>query len=141
MSQKSRLDIVTKAVEQVNSKYYGSEAPERKMEIKNVICKELEEKGSIQVEEIKEKVFSDSPEMQEDFEKKLEKYHMEKEVVQPKSERTIKKFQKQHLTTDTGIEITIPMEEYRNPDRVEFITNADGTISVLIKNIGHLDSR
>ena len=33
------------------------------------------------------------------------------------------------------------MEEYQNPDRVEFITNPDGTISVLIKNIGHLMSK
>ena len=39
---------------------------------------------------------------------KLEKYNMEKEVVRPKSEATIKKFQKQHLTTDTGIEISVP---------------------------------
>ena len=72
---------------------------------------------------------------------KLEKYNMEKEVVRPKSEATIKKFQKQHLTTDTGIEITIPMEEYKDPEKVEFITNPDGTISVLIKNIGHLSTR
>ena len=63
------------------------------------------------------------------------------ETVEPKSEQTIRKFQKQKLTTDTGIEITIPMEEYRNPDHVEFITNMDGTISVLIKNIGLLNSR
>ena len=72
---------------------------------------------------------------------KLEKYNMEKEVVRPKSEATIKKFQKQPLTTDTGIEITIPMEEYKDPEKVEFITNPDGTISVLIKNIGHLSTR
>ena len=58
-----------------------------------------------------------------------------------KNEQTIKKFQKQKLYTDTGIEITIPMEEYRNPDHVEFITNMDGTISVLIKNIGMLSSK
>ena len=75
------------------------------------------------------------------LEEKLEKYNMEKEVVRPKSEATIKKFQKQHLTTDTGIEITIPMEEYKDPEKVEFITNPDGTISVLIKNIGHLSTR
>ena len=61
--------------------------------------------------------------------------------MEPKSEQTIRKFQKQKLTTDTGIEITIPMEEYRTPDHVEFITNMDGTISVLIKNIGLLNSR
>ena len=71
----------------------------------------------------------------------MEKYHMEKETVTPKSEKTIKKFEKQRITTDSGIEITIPMEEYRNPDKVEFITNPDGTISVLIKNIGKLNPR
>lgn len=141
MSQKTRLDIVTRAVEQVNKKYYGDQDTERKMEIKKAIYEELEETGTLAVEAVKEKVFKDSPQMQADLEEKLEKYNMAKEVVQPKSEATIKKFAKQHLTTDTGIEITIPMEEYKDPDKVEFITNEDGTISVLIKNIGHLSSR
>ena len=119
----------------------GDEAPERRMEIKNVLCTELEEAGEIKVATIKEKIFPDSPEMQVELDEKLDKYNMSYETVQPKSEQTIKKFQKQHLTTDTGIEISIPMEEYRNPDHVEFITNEDGTISVLIKNIGQLISR
>lgn len=141
MSQKTRLDIVTRAVEQINKKYYGDQDTERKMEIKKAIYEELEETGTLAVEAVKEKVFKDSPQMQADLEEKLEKYNMAKEVVQPKSEATIKKFAKQHLTTDTGIEITIPMEEYKDPDKVEFITNEDGTISVLIKNIGHLSSR
>ena len=120
MSQKTKLDIVTKAVEQVNKKYYGDEDTRRKMEVKQAIYDELEEKGSLEVEAVKEKVFKDSPQMQADLEEKLEKYNMEKEVVRPKSEATIKKFQKQHLTTDTGIEITIPMEEYKDPEKVEF---------------------
>ena len=141
MSQKTRLDIVTRAVEQVNKKYYGDEDTERKMEIKKAIYEELEETGTLAVEAVKEKVFKNSPEMQADLDEKLEKYNMVKEVVEPKSEATIKKFQKQHLTTDTGIEITIPMEEYKDPNKVEFITNEDGTISVLIKNIGHLSSK
>ncbi|MDO4292535.1 MAG: nucleoid-associated protein [Eubacteriales bacterium] len=141
LSQKSKLDIVTRAVEQVNKKYYGDEDARRKMEVKQAIYEELEEKGSLAVEDVKEKVFKDSPEMQADLEEKLEKYNLEKEVVQPKSEAVLKKFQKQHLTTDTGIEITIPMEEYRDPDKVEFITNPDGTISVLIKNIGRLSTK
>lgn len=141
LSQKSKLDIVTRAVEQVSKKYYGEEDAEKKMEIKNVICQELEEEGTLRVEAIREKAFPHSPEMQSDFDEKLEKYNMTYEVVAPKNEQTIKKFQKQHLTTDTGIEISIPMEEYRNPDHVEFITNSDGTISVLIKNIGILSTR
>lgn len=79
--------------------------------------------------------------MQSEFDDKMEKYHLSYDTIEPKNEQTIKKFQKQHLTTDTGIEISIPMEEYKNPDHVEFITNEDGTISVWIKNIGQLVSR
>ena len=141
MSQKAKLNVVTKAVEQVNRKYYGDEDTERWMEIKNVIYKELEEEGGLRVEAVKEKVFADSPQMQADLDEKLEKYNMAGDVVAPKSEQTLRKFQKQHILTDTGIEITIPMEEYENPDRVEFLTNPDGTISVLIKNVGKLSAK
>ncbi len=141
LSQKSKLDIVTKAVDQVARKYYGEEDAEKKMEIKNIICRELEEEGKLKVPALREKVFKDSPEMLSELDEKLDKYDMAYETVQPQNEQTIKKFQKQRLITDTGIEITIPMEEYRNPEHVEFITNPDGAISVLIKNIGVLSSR
>lgn len=141
LSQKSKLDIVTKAVDQVAKKYYGDEDAQKKMEIKNIICNELEEQGEIKVCELREKVFPGSPEMLEELDEKLDHYNMSYETLAPKNEQTIKKFQKQKLYTDTGIEITIPMEEYRNPDHVEFITNMDGTISVLIKNIGQLSSK
>ncbi len=141
MSQKTRMDIVTKAVEQVNRKYYGDEDTERKLEVKKAIYEELEQKGSLSVEDVKEKVFPQSPQMQADLEEKLEKYRMTKDVVEPRNESTVRKFQKQRLVTDTGIEITIPMAEYGDPDRVEFIANGDGTVSVLIKNIGHLSAR
>ena len=141
LSQKSKLDIVTKAVEQVNRKYYPEDDAERKMEIKNIIYRELEESGNLRVETVKEKVFSGSEEMQRDFDEKIEKYHLQNEEVAPKNPKTIKKFEKQHLLTDTGIEITIPMEEYNNRDRVQFITNPDGTVSILIANIGGLISK
>ena len=141
LSQKSKLDIVTRAVDQVAKKYYGDEDAQKKMEIKDIICNELEEQGEIKVSELREKVFPGSPEMLEELDEKLDRYNLSYETVAPKNEQTIKKFQKQKLYTDTGIEITIPMEEYRNPDHVEFITNMDGTISVLIKNIGMLSSK
>ena len=137
----SELFIVTRAVDQVAKKYYGDEDAQKKMEIKDIICNELEEQGEIKVSELREKVFPGSPEMLEELDEKLDRYNLSYETVAPKNEQTIKKFQKQKLYTDTGIEITIPMEEYRNPDHVEFITNMDGTISVLIKNIGMLSSK
>ena len=59
----------------------------------------------------------------------------------PTSDATVRKYEKQCLKTDTGIELKIPMEQYQNPEQVQFITGEDGTISVLLKNIGHIITR
>ena len=79
--------------------------------------------------------------MKEEVHEKLEKYHLNEAAVEPQNPATTKKYMTQRLLTDTGIELKIPMEEYNNKDRIEFITNADGTISLLIKNIGSIESR
>lgn len=138
LSQKSRLDIVTKAVEQVNKKYYPEDDVDRKLEIKTAIYSELEEQGALTVESVKTKVFADNPEMQQEFQEKVEKYNLQNEEIRPQNQQTIKKFQKQVLTTDTGIEISIPMELLKDTDNIQFITNPDGTISLHIENIGKL---
>lgn len=141
LSQKARLNIVAKAVEQVNNKYFDKEDIDRKMAVKKIIHNELEESGALNVETIKEKVFKDNEDMKKDFEEKIEKYHLDESAeIRPQNKQTVKKFERQHLKTDTGIEITIPMDQYGNNENVEFFTNPDGTISVMIKNIGKLTS-
>lgn len=140
MSSKSKLSIVTKAVEQVNKKHYAQE-PVRQMEAKRIIREEIEDTGSINVEKISERIYGNAPEIKEEFDTKMEKYHMEKAEVTPQSGQTMKKFEKQYLRTDTGIEINIPMEQYQDANQVEFLTNPDGTISVIIKNINKISTR
>ncbi|MBE5950003.1 MAG: nucleoid-associated protein [Lachnospiraceae bacterium] len=140
MSQKTKLDIVTKAVEQINNKYFEDDF-EKKMEAKSVIHNAYAEQGVLKVEEIGEELFGEVPEIKEEFTEKLEKYKLPKEEIAVKSEKTTKKFEKQFLVTDSGIEINIPMEEYNNKQHVEFITNQDGTISVLIKNVSSIKSK
>ena len=127
MSHKSKLAIVSRAVESVQKEGFDEE--------------EIEEKGGFVVEELADRIFEEEPELKVAFQDKMEKYDMVKEEIQPQSENTVRKYQSQHLYTDTGIEIKIPMEQYKNPRSVEFITNPDGTISVLIKNIEHLEAR
>ena len=76
LSQKSKLDIVTRAVDQVAKKYYGDEDAQKKMEIKDIICNELEEQGEIKVSELREKVFPGSQEMLEELDEKLDRYNL-----------------------------------------------------------------
>ncbi len=140
LSSKAKLNIVTKAVEQINQKYYEEDF-DKHLEAKSIIQNEIAEQGSLNVAALSEKIYGTQPEIKEEFTEKLEKYNVHKEEIVPQSPQTIRKFEKQYLTTDSGIEINIPMEQYNNPENVEFITNPDGTISVLIKNINHLKTK
>ncbi len=142
MSHKSKLAIVSRAVESVQKEGFDeTERFEKQMRAKSIIQEEIEEKGGFVVEELAEKIFEQEPELKVAFQDKMEKYDTVKEEIQPRSDNTVRKYQSQHLYTDTGIEIKIPMEQYKNPQSVEFITNPDGTISVLIKNIEHLEAK
>lgn len=142
LSHKSKLSIVSRAVESIQKEGFDeTERFEKQMRAKSIIQEEIEEKGGFVVEELAERIFDEQPELKVAFQDKMEKYNMVKEEIQPQSENTVRKYQSQHLYTDTGIEIKIPMEQYKNPRSVEFITNSDGTISVLIKNIEHLEAK
>lgn len=139
---KTKLAIVNRAVSDVQKKYYlESEQFEVQMETKNIINEELTEKGSLDIPVVLDRIFKDKEEMRSEVTEKLEKYHLEEGPITPQNPNTTKKFTSQHLMTDTGIEIRIPMQEYNNKDSVEFLTNPDGSISVLIKNIGSITSK
>ena len=45
------------------------------------------------------------------------------------------------IRTDTGIEITFPSEYSMNPNFIEFVTQSDGSMSIELKNIGHIENR
>lgn len=140
LSQKSKLGIITKAVEQVQEKYFGNDF-DKAMEVKAVIHEEYTNQGAISVESVGEKLFGEQAEIKQEFCEKLKKYNLETEEVRPVNKQTTKKFEKQYLTTDTGIEINIPMDQYNDKNNVEFINNPDGSISVLIKNISSITSK
>lgn len=142
LSPKSQLSIVTRAVENVQNGYYDETKQfEANMRAKNIIHQELEENGKFTVETIADKIFEEKPELKQEFQEKMEKYDMIHEEVAPVSEKTVKKYETQVLKTDSGIEIKIPMKEYNDPSSVEFITEENGNVSVLIKNIGCLKAR
>ena len=111
------------------------------MQAKAIIQEELAQNGGFVVEELADKVFEEQADLRNAFQEQMEKYDMVRQEVIPQSEATTRKYQKQHLLTNTGIEIKIPMEQYRDVGSIEFITNEDGTISLLIKNIEHLEAK
>ncbi|MCQ2519146.1 MAG: nucleoid-associated protein [Lachnospiraceae bacterium] len=142
LSDKKKLAIVTKAIETVNNQGYEDMFRyEPQMKAKAIINTELEKNGGFTVEAIADKVYEDRPDLKDMFHEKMERFDMRREEVAPVSENTTKKYQKQCLVTDSGIEIKIPMSQYEEEGNIEFVTNPDGTISLYIKNIGNISAK
>lgn len=140
LSQKAKMDIVTKAVEKVNEECF-EEHFEKELETKSLLHSEFASEGAVSLETLPEKIYPDHPQAREMLDEALAEHHLTTEEIRPKKAATTKKLEKQFLVTDTGIEINIPMEQYQDAGAVEFISNPDGTISVLIKNIAHLSAK
>ena len=141
LSDKKKLKLVEKAIESVNTEAYDElDRYEPNMKAKAIIHEELDKNGGFVVEDIGDLVFKDREDLRTAYQEKVEKYDLVKEEILPQSERTTKRFERQSLVTDTGIEIKIPMDQYENGN-VEFITNNDGSMSLVIKNIGKLDAK
>lgn len=142
LSDKKKLAIVTKAIETVNNQAYEEMYRyEPQMRAKQIINNELENNGGFTVEAIADLVYDERPDLKAAFEERMDRFDLRREEVTPVSENTTKKYQKQCLVTDSGIEIKIPMSQYEEEGNVEFITNPDGTISLHIRNIGNISAR
>lgn len=142
LSRKARLAIVTKEVEKVQKEFCNeSEQFTEAMKAKSILHSELEEKGELDIPFVADRIFPDSLPMREQFMEKMEKYNITREPIAPQSARTVQKFEKQYITTESGIEIRIPMEQYNQPGCVEFITHEDGSISVMLNHVGKLVSK
>lgn len=103
--------------------------------------KEMVNEGrSLDLEEVAEEVFYQEPEVKKLYVEEVNKFGIEKPVLnQNRVKMPIKKHQK--IKTDTGIEITIPLDYYNNKDYIELVNMPDGRISIQIKNVGKVENK
>ncbi len=142
LSDKKKLAIVQKAIESVNNAAFEEQSRyEPMMKAKAVINEQLEKNGGFVVEELGDLLFKENDDMRTAYQDRMEQYNLVKEEILPQAESTTKKYKRQCLVTDTGIEIKIPMDEYEKEGNIEFTTNPDGTTSLLIRNIGTINAK
>lgn len=136
---KEKVKIITQATDKIIKEYYDDDMF-MKNQVKNIIRENVEEKLNINVAEISDKVFDDNDA------KKLynEEIHMngiKEPEIKVNFNYANKIKTKQKFITDEGIEINIPYEMLSNKEKVEFITNHDGTISIVLKNIDNITDK
>lgn len=108
--------------------------------VKRYIADAAAEEVPLAAEQLVKDVFDEKPEMACSFLKKAEEKTLPKEVDLPKSSVRMS-LRKQKLTTDTGIEITVPAEYLQNNEFVEFLKNEDGTTTIEIRKIARITNK
>ena len=105
-----------------------------------VIKETINEGKDIDMKEIAEEVFYQTPEAKLAYVAEIENQGIEKPVQNSNwVKMPLKKTQK--IKTDTGIEITIPLDYYNNKDYIEVINMPDGRLAIQIKNIGNIENK
>ncbi|MCQ2514189.1 MAG: nucleoid-associated protein [Ruminococcus sp.] len=139
VSAKEAVNIVKKAATEV-AEEYGANVAVAVSKAKNYIVENSEVSESFCPFDLGDEVFSESPLMREAFEKKIEEKQVPKSV-KIEHQTAVKTSKSHKIKTDTGIEITFPVEYFENPEYIEFINNPDGTISIELKNIGKITNK
>ena len=109
--------------------------------LERVIKETINEGKDLDLKEVAEEVFYQVPEAKLTYVTQIEEDHGLKKPVQNTNwvKMPLKKTQK--IKTDTGIEITIPLDYYNNKDYIEVINMPDGRLSIQIKNVGNIENK
>ena len=134
---KKKLNILTRVINNISNKYDGADL-KTKMDTKSALQKEYVDRKSFDVEEIGNKLFGKSPEKKSEFDEKMEQYDLQYDNFTVTNENTVKKLEKQVMVTDSGIEISIPMETYNKLANFEVQTDVTGKSTIIIGNIDNL---
>ena len=138
-STREAFTAVTELVEAVADEY-GANTAEALSRAKAYATKSVEETEDVDLAQMAVEVFEGEPAMQQRFESAAQARELPERI--PLERRAVERVAKSHkIRTDTGIEITFPAEYSESPEYITFTSNSDGTLSIELKNIQHIENR
>ena len=107
---------------------------------KAAVAQQADREEVVAPAEIGRVVFEDRPDVQQVFEERVREAKLPEEA--PVRRGVANRLAKNHkIKTDTGIEITFPSDLADKPGYLDFATGADGTISITIGNVAHIENK
>lgn len=107
---------------------------------KAAVAQQADREEVVAPAEIGRVVFEDRPDVQQVFEERVREAKLPEEA--PVRRGVANRLAKNHkIKTDTGIEITFPSDLADKPGYLDFSTGADGTISITIGNVAHIENK
>jgi nucleoid-associated protein YejK len=137
MSKKEKAQVFKKAVENFGKKHLKDDI-EAAGNFAAAVTECIERNEVIDIAMVAENTFKKRPEMKQEFIEHIENTGIEEKEIELDRETANKVFKKHRIKTDSGIEITLPYDFFKDRNRMEFINNPDGTVSIMIKNIAKI---
>lgn len=135
-STKESFNSMTKLAKKITEEFAGNEI-DTEARIKQYVKDTAIATENIVVDEVAQAVFTSSPSAREEFVQKAKEAEIPENI--PMNPYVTKRVNKNiKIVTDTGIEISFPPEFYKDDENISITTNQDGTISILINNVGQI---
>ncbi len=133
LSPREKIDLLNKTSKKIVKDYYDNSI-NKMAEVNSIILDNVETKGYIDIDDVKDKAFHNQPDIQKAYEEEMvQKGLKDKSLEVEGLERRLPTFQK--ILLDDGIEMKIPVEVLNDKDKLEFIVNPDGSVSIMLKNL------
>lgn len=140
VSAKEVIEVVTRVVAEA-AEEHGANAAVAVAKAKAAMVEKAEESEELPPWDIVDEVFEDEPALQASVKHALEEEQVPERVVVERTQTERAAVRNQKIRTDTGIEISFPVEMGGNPDYISFKNEANGLISIELKNIGSIENR
>jgi len=137
LSDNEKVKIINKVAQKISKKYYDEDF-ETAAKLKKAVSDSLEETKVIKLDNLVEEVFDKNIELRNEYMEEIYKAGITEKNISISEKLAEKKFSTHKIRTDTGIEINFPLSFYNNKEKIEFVNNSDGTISIIIKNVGKI---
>jgi hypothetical protein len=139
ISPKDTIKLV-KAITHMVAENHGQNTVLAVSKAKNFIVENTEVSECLEPQKLGKEVFASSKVMQEEFIREVKNAGIP-ETVKIEKTYAVRTGKNHKIKTDTGIELSFPVDYFENKNYIEFINNPDGTISIELKNIGKITNR
>ena len=135
LSKKETAEILNQVLEEVTAKHFEDDV-EAVAKIKYALIEEAESSAedAFMLVGAAGRAFADKPSVKDEFLSLAYEAGLPHEVKLPAAYAR-KQFNVQRFKAGNGVEVKIPAELFEDPDAVQFTTNADGTVSITLKNL------
>ncbi|HOQ36357.1 MAG TPA: nucleoid-associated protein [Acetivibrio sp.] len=140
LSDNEKLKILDKVTQKINKKFFDEDF-NNIAKLKKAVSETLEETSCIEVDSIADEVFENNLEIKNEYIAEIKRAGLNEKTISIPEKLAERRFRTSKIKTDTGIEINFPSSYYNDKNKLEFINNPDGTVSILIKNINKITNK